>query len=62
MSDSGQVFVDYTVLSPFGRLSNSAGPFSAKEAEAFINELKGHHKQFLIKAEARQAEPTAPTA
>lgn len=55
MSDQVQVFVDYTILSPFGTLSNSAGPFTSdKEAAGFIEELKEHHKQVLIKAEARR--------
>lgn len=58
MSEQEQVFVDYTILSPFGKLSNSGGPFNdAKSAQGFIEELKVHHKQLLLKAELRQVKP-----
>lgn len=48
-----QVYVDYTILSPFGPLSNSAGPFTPKDANGFLEELKQHHKQMLKKATLR---------
>lgn len=53
MSEQEQVFVDYVIFSPFGRLRNTAGPFSAKEAQGFIEELKAHHKQMLLQAALR---------
>ena len=58
-----QVYVDYTILSPFGPLSNSAGPFTPKDAKGFLEELKEHHKQMLKRAELRtgpKVEPKAP--
>ena len=51
-----KVYIDYAILSPFGPLKNSAGPFSAAEADDFVKELAQHHKQLLIKAERRAAE------
>lgn len=59
MSDDqvqAKVYVDYSVLSPFGALKHSAGPFSLPEADDFIKELAQHHKQLLVKAERRAAE------
>lgn len=55
MSEQEQVFVDYTILSPFGRLSNKAGPFASdKDAASFIEELKGHHQKMLLEAKLRR--------
>ena len=51
-----KVFVDYAVLSPFGKLPHTAGPFSPAEADDFIKELAQHHKQLLVKADKRLAE------
>lgn len=51
-----KVYIDYAVLSPFGPLKHSAGPFNPSEADDFLKELKQHHKQLLVKAERRQAE------
>lgn len=51
-----KVYIDYAILSPFGPLKNSAGPFNSKEADEFIKELAQHHKQLLIRAERRLAE------
>jgi len=53
MSDQAQVFVDYTILSPFGKLSNAAGPFSEKEAKDFIARLKANNQQMLLAVESR---------
>lgn len=53
MSEQEQVFVDYTILSPFGKLSSSAGPFDPKGAQGFIEELKQHHKRALLAADLR---------
>lgn len=55
MSEQVQVFVDYTILSPFGKLSNKAGPFTSdKDAAGFIEELKGHHRSMLLEAKLRR--------
>lgn len=55
MSEQVQVFVDYTILSPFGKLSNKAGPFiSDEEAVGFIEKLKGQHRQMLLEAKLRR--------
>lgn len=53
MSDQAKVFVDYTILSPFGKLSNAAGPFSEKEAKDFITKLKASNPQTLLAVESR---------
>ncbi len=51
-----QVFVDYTILSPFGKMANSRGPFTSdKDVAEFIKKLSECHKTLLLKAEVRQA-------
>lgn len=55
MSEQAQVYVDYTILSPFGKLSNAAGPFSQKEAQDFIAKLKANNPQTLLAVESRHA-------
>lgn len=51
------IYVDYSILSPFGNLKNSGGPFvSKKEADDFVKELTEHHKQLLTSVKLRQVQ------
>lgn len=49
MGDNTPVFVDYVILSPFGKLRRRAGPFDTRtEADRFIAGMKEQHHQALL--------------
>lgn len=55
MGDNTPVFVDYVILSPFGQLERSAGPFDTRvEADKFAAGMREQHKQSLLKLEFRE--------
>lgn len=55
MSDSVPVFVDYVILSPFGQLERSVGPFDTRtEADKFAAGMKEQYRQSLLKLEFRE--------
>lgn len=55
MGDSIPVFVDYVILSPFGQLERSAGPFGTRaEADKFVAGMKEQYGQSLLKLEFRE--------
>lgn len=52
MSDKLQL-IDFEIMSPFGNLNRTAGPFKVDEAKDFIEKLKQTHKHLLIRTESR---------
>lgn len=55
MGDTNPTFVDYVILSPFGQLERSAGPFDTRaEADKFAAGMKEQYRQSLLKLEFRE--------